>query len=130
MSVHIHVCAVLCCFALFICLTLLASFFLPSHLSFKNMYMYMYMHVYIHVCNVYAIQGWLLDMINLFGSYGGFQILHDRIIEGENLTVPLTAALIRSESGRGSVCQAETALVTYRQPCSLQCRLLYIHIDM
>ena len=29
---------VLCCFALFICLTLLASFFLPSHLSFNNMY--------------------------------------------------------------------------------------------
>ena len=25
---------VLCCFALFVCLTLLASFFLPSHLSF------------------------------------------------------------------------------------------------
>ena len=31
---------VLCYFALFVCLTLLASFFLPSHLSFKNMYMY------------------------------------------------------------------------------------------
>ena len=35
---------VLCCFALFVCLfvclPLLASFFLPSHLSFKNMYMY------------------------------------------------------------------------------------------
>ena len=30
------------CFALFVCLTLLASFFLPSHLSFKNM-------IYIHV---------------------------------------------------------------------------------
>ena len=29
---------VLCCFALFVCLTLLASFFLPSHLSFKNIY--------------------------------------------------------------------------------------------
>ena len=29
---------VLCCFALFVCLTLLASFFLPTHLSFKNMY--------------------------------------------------------------------------------------------
>ena len=29
---------VLCCFALFVCLTLLASFFLPSHLSFKNMH--------------------------------------------------------------------------------------------
>ena len=27
---------------MFVCLTLLASFFLPSHLSFKNMYMYMY----------------------------------------------------------------------------------------
>ena len=26
---------VLCCFALFVCLTLLASFFLPSHLSFR-----------------------------------------------------------------------------------------------
>ena len=36
-AVHIHV-GVLCCFALFVCLTLLASFFLPSHLSFKNMY--------------------------------------------------------------------------------------------
>ena len=31
---------VLYCFALFVCLTLLASLFLPSHLSFKNMYMY------------------------------------------------------------------------------------------
>ena len=33
---------VLCCFALFVCLTLLASFFLPSHLSFKNMYVCVY----------------------------------------------------------------------------------------
>ena len=31
---------VLCCFALFVCLILLASFFLPSHLSFKNMYIF------------------------------------------------------------------------------------------
>ena len=37
-TVHVHVLGVLCCFALFVCLTLLASFFLPSHLSFKNMY--------------------------------------------------------------------------------------------
>ena len=36
----------LCCFALFVCLTLLASFFLPSHLSFKNTYIYI--HTYIH----------------------------------------------------------------------------------
>ena len=34
---YVHV---LCCFALFVCLTLLASFFLPSHVSFKNMYLY------------------------------------------------------------------------------------------
>ena len=46
MYVHVHVhgssfflgkvtaLGVLCCFALFVCLTLLASFFLPSHLSF------------------------------------------------------------------------------------------------
>ena len=54
----------LCCFALFVCLTLLASFFLPSQLSLKHVYMlmtdgskqghtnnmsnmsYMYIHVY------------------------------------------------------------------------------------
>ena len=39
---------VLCCFALFVCLTLLASFFLPSHLSFKNMYKYMYLYIHVH----------------------------------------------------------------------------------
>ena len=42
---------VLCCFALFVCLTLLASFFLPSHLSFKNMYIHCTsMHVYTCTC--------------------------------------------------------------------------------
>ena len=35
---------VLCCFALFVCLNLLASFFLPSHLSLN---MYIHVHVYI-----------------------------------------------------------------------------------
>ena len=42
MYIHTQVTAlgVLCCFALFVCLTLLASFFLPSHLSFKNMYIH------------------------------------------------------------------------------------------
>ena len=29
---------VLCCFALFVCLSLIASFFLPSHLSLKHVY--------------------------------------------------------------------------------------------
>ena len=41
---------VLCCFALFVCLTLLASFFLPSHLSFKNMYIH---RVYIYMMYMY-----------------------------------------------------------------------------
>ena len=36
---------VLCCFALFVCLTLLASFFLPSFSSLIKTYIYMYMHV-------------------------------------------------------------------------------------
>ena len=35
---------VLCCFALFVCLALLASFFLPSHLSLKHVYMYIHMY--------------------------------------------------------------------------------------
>lgn len=47
------------------------------------------------MCIIMSMQGWLLDMVNLFGSLGGFQILHDRIVKGENLTVPLIAALIR-----------------------------------
>ena len=46
---------VLCCFVLFVCLTyvrsLPASFFLPSHLSFKNMYMYLHTH---HLAGKYA----------------------------------------------------------------------------
>ena len=40
---------VLCCFALFVCLTLLASFFLPSHISFKNMYIILSVMMSIHV---------------------------------------------------------------------------------
>ena len=32
---------VLCCFALFVCLTLLASFFLPSRLSLKHVCSYL-----------------------------------------------------------------------------------------
>ena len=38
---------VLCCFALFVCLTLLASFFLPSHLSFA--------YTCIHNCSFVSI---------------------------------------------------------------------------
>ncbi|XP_064393950.1 probable ubiquitin carboxyl-terminal hydrolase FAF-X [Halichondria panicea] len=41
------------------------------------------------------VYGWLLDMLNYFGKSGGFQTLHDRIVKGDNLTVPLVAALIK-----------------------------------
>ena len=54
----------LCCFALFVYLTLLASFFLPSHLSFKNMYMYI--HVLKHIqctCTLYTL---FLYMYSIF----------------------------------------------------------------
>ena len=42
---------VLCCFALFVCLTLLASFFLPSHLSLKTYIVVVVfnMHCYVHL---------------------------------------------------------------------------------
>ena len=49
-TVHVHgkvtALGVLCCFAMFVCLTLLASFF---HLSFKNMYLH------VHVCDYNTI---------------------------------------------------------------------------
>ena len=35
-------------------------------------------------------------MINLFGRLDGFTILHDRIMSGGNLSVPVIAALIKS----------------------------------
>ena len=38
---------VLRCFCLVVCLTLLASFFLPSHLSLKHVHVYI--HMYMHV---------------------------------------------------------------------------------
>ena len=44
---------VLCCFALFVCLTLLASFFLPSHLSLVLIYIKLviiYNAQYLYVC--------------------------------------------------------------------------------
>ena len=47
----------LCCLALFVCLTLLASFFLPSHLSFKNMYIPILPILAIHIiCTQTVIQ--------------------------------------------------------------------------
>ena len=40
-------------------------------------------------------KGWLVDLLNVFGANQGFQLLHDRILSGTNLTVPLIFSLIR-----------------------------------
>ena len=36
-----------------------------------------------------------MDMINLFGEYGGFDKFRDRILKGEGLNVSVIAAMIR-----------------------------------
>ncbi|KAM9576324.1 ubiquitin carboxyl-terminal hydrolase 9X-like isoform 3-T3 [Trichechus inunguis] len=40
-------------------------------------------------------KGWLVDLINKFGTLNGFQILHDRFINGPALNVQIIAALIK-----------------------------------
>uniref|UniRef100_A0A224XFS3 Putative ubiquitin carboxyl-terminal hydrolase faf-x n=1 Tax=Panstrongylus lignarius TaxID=156445 RepID=A0A224XFS3_9HEMI len=40
-------------------------------------------------------RGWLVDLINKFGSLGGFQILVERFQTGDNVPVPVVHALIR-----------------------------------
>ena len=74
----------MCCVALpcFVCLTLLASFFLPSHLSFKNMYIFLthalipcsFMYMYI----VYIIQGFFQEF-----SGGGGQNERKEVVGGQ-----------------------------------------------
>ncbi|KAG8507344.1 putative ubiquitin carboxyl-terminal hydrolase FAF-X, partial [Galemys pyrenaicus] len=39
--------------------------------------------------------GWLVDLINKFGTLNGFQILHDRFTNGSALNVQIIAALIK-----------------------------------
>jgi len=46
-----------------------------------------------------VFQGWLVDMVNKFGTLGGFQILLSRF--QRNLSVSLIAALIRLVIKRG-----------------------------
>ncbi|RZF45226.1 hypothetical protein LSTR_LSTR012649 [Laodelphax striatellus] len=40
-------------------------------------------------------RGWLVDLINKFGSLDGFQILLERFQTGKNLTIPVIYALLR-----------------------------------
>ena len=40
-------------------------------------------------------KGWLVDLLNTFGRHGGFRKLHDRILTGQNLTIPLIFSLVR-----------------------------------
>ncbi|XP_047671406.1 probable ubiquitin carboxyl-terminal hydrolase FAF-X isoform X13 [Tachysurus fulvidraco] len=40
-------------------------------------------------------KGWLVDLINKFGTLNGFQILHDRFMSGQALNVQIIAALIK-----------------------------------
>ncbi|KAK1798090.1 hypothetical protein P4O66_000585 [Electrophorus voltai] len=40
-------------------------------------------------------KGWLVDLINKFGTLNGFQILHDHFMSGQALNVQIIAALIK-----------------------------------
>ncbi|XP_052027548.1 probable ubiquitin carboxyl-terminal hydrolase FAF-X [Apodemus sylvaticus] len=40
-------------------------------------------------------KGWLVDLLNKFGTLNGYQILHDRFINGSALNVQIIAALIK-----------------------------------
>lgn len=45
--------------------------------------------------SVSLVQGWLVDLINKFGTLNGFQILHDRFMSVQALNVQIIAALIK-----------------------------------
>uniref|UniRef100_A0A452GKF3 ubiquitinyl hydrolase 1 n=1 Tax=Gopherus agassizii TaxID=38772 RepID=A0A452GKF3_9SAUR len=49
----------------------------------------------LHSCCLIECAGWLVDLINKFGTLNGFQILHDRFMSGSALNVQIIAALIK-----------------------------------
>ncbi|KAM6149271.1 ubiquitin carboxyl-terminal hydrolase 9X-like [Rhynchocyon petersi] len=51
--------------------------------------------VYGHSSDPQSPKGWLVDLINKFGLLNGFQILHDRFINGSALNIQVIAALIK-----------------------------------
>ncbi|XP_065840944.1 ubiquitin carboxyl-terminal hydrolase 9X-like [Oscarella lobularis] len=62
-------------------------------------------------------KGWLVDFVNAFGSYNGFEILRKRVLEGSNLNVKIMAALIRPFGGCAHVLTLE-CLQKYVIPCA------------
>ncbi|XP_041351568.1 probable ubiquitin carboxyl-terminal hydrolase FAF-X isoform X2 [Gigantopelta aegis] len=53
-------------------------------------------------------RGWLVDLVNKFGSLDGFQILHDRFLKGPALSVPVICALIKPFGQCAEVLTAHT----------------------
>ncbi|XP_052519968.1 probable ubiquitin carboxyl-terminal hydrolase FAF-X [Budorcas taxicolor] len=51
--------------------------------------------LFAHCSDPRSPKGWLVDLINKFGMLNGFQILHDRFINGSALNVQIIAALIK-----------------------------------
>ncbi|XP_057352255.1 probable ubiquitin carboxyl-terminal hydrolase FAF-X isoform X2 [Manis pentadactyla] len=51
--------------------------------------------LFAHSSDPRSPKGWLVDLINKFGTLNGFQILHDRFISGATLNVQIIAALIK-----------------------------------
>ncbi|XP_065841242.1 ubiquitin carboxyl-terminal hydrolase 9X-like isoform X2 [Oscarella lobularis] len=62
-------------------------------------------------------KGWLVDLVNAFGSYNGFDVLRKRVLEGSNLNVQIMAALIRPFGGCADVLTLE-CLQKYVIPCA------------
>ncbi|XP_065840670.1 ubiquitin carboxyl-terminal hydrolase 9X-like [Oscarella lobularis] len=62
-------------------------------------------------------KGWLVDLVNAFGSYSGFDVLRKRLLEGSNLNVQIMAALIRPFGGCADVLTLE-CLRKYVIPCA------------
>ena len=89
---HIYALGVLCCFAFFVCLTLLASFFLLSHLSFKTcictstLYIHVhanYMYIYCRCTNVCTMYMYVLKQNSVMAAI--YIIIHVAAISVCNL---------------------------------------------
>ena len=62
------------------------------------------------------VQGWLVDLINLFGEHGGFEKFRDRILKGTALNASIIAAMIRWVIIRSTI-RIYCALVLHVRMC-------------